>query len=454
MADKSNKTHILQVNYLDDRGGAAIIAMSLARALIKKGMSCFFAAGIKSSPEAFVLEIPTQSLSNHPLARWLWSLRAQSKKYDGKIRGVWRLRRWIRAYCRPEGEREKALGHEDFNFPLSRQILSLPPKPPQIVHLHNLHNDYFDLSYLPELSQKVKVLLTLHDAWLMSGHCAHSFKCERWKTGCGLCPDLTIYPPLTRDGTAFNWERKRDIFLRSKLYLASPSQWLADRAAQSILAPAIRNLRVIPNGIDINSWQPYSKAAARDELGLSHDAFILLFAADEVKANIFKDFETLLSAVRETAGRIKNSAVQFIALGDSRSSRQIVGDNTQINFVAYHKQHQKIARYYQAADVYIHAANADNFPNTILEAMACGTPVVATRVGGIPEQIMDGETGFLTAPHNAPEIADAVEKLYHSQGLLEDMGKAATKHVKNCFSLERMTDAYLNYYEDILGIKE
>ena len=110
---------------------------------------------------------------------------------------------------------------------------------PSVIHCHNLHSGYFDLRALPWLSRVAPVVLTLHDAWLLSGHCAHSFGCDRWKNGCGACPDLSIPPAIAKDGTAANWKRKRRIFERSQLYVVTPSQWMMDRAQQSILAPAI-----------------------------------------------------------------------------------------------------------------------------------------------------------------------------------------------------------------------
>src|SRR3990172_6801419 len=84
-------------------------------------------------------------------------------------------------------------GREDFNFPGTAALLELPGRTPDALHLHNLHGGYFDLRALPALTARVPAVLSLHDAWLLSGHCAHSFDCGRWETGCGECPALWIY---------------------------------------------------------------------------------------------------------------------------------------------------------------------------------------------------------------------------------------------------------------------
>src|SRR4029079_4578923 len=86
------------------------------------------------------------------------------------------------------------LGLEDFDYPNSVELLRFLPQKPDLLHCHNLHGNYFDLRALAGLSRQIPTVLTLHDAWLLSGHCAHSFECERWTIGCGECPDLTIYP--------------------------------------------------------------------------------------------------------------------------------------------------------------------------------------------------------------------------------------------------------------------
>ena len=96
-------------------------------------------------------------------------------------------------------------------------MLDALPAPPDIIECHNLHGGYFDLRALPWLSRQAATVLVLHDAWLLSGHCAHSFDCDKWQTGCGACPDLSIEPALRRDGTAHNWTVKQGVYAQSRV---------------------------------------------------------------------------------------------------------------------------------------------------------------------------------------------------------------------------------------------
>jgi glycosyltransferase involved in cell wall biosynthesis len=326
--------------------------------------------------------------------------------------------------------------------------LDLPPERPDIVHCHNLHGSYFDLRALPWLSQQVPTILTLHDAWLLSGHCAHSFDCERWKTGCGDCPDLTIYPAIKRDATAYNWQRKRDIYKKSRLYIATPSHWLMRKVKQSILAPAIVEARVIPYGVDLTIFHPGDRREARAALGIPQGAKMLLFVSHATRSNPWKDYATLEAAVERVAERLPDERIILVCLGEERKSGSI--ERAEVWFIGYRKDPATVARFYQAADIYLHAAKADTFPNTVLEAIACGTPVVATAVGGIPEQGEVGVTGFLVSPGDAQAMAESIIMILTDDTLRVRLGYSAAENAQKHFDLNRLVDDYVGWYREIL----
>ena len=138
-----------------------------------------------------------------------------------------------------------------------------------------------------------------------------------------------------------------------------------------------------------------------------------------------------------------------IALGETAPLERI-GD-VEIRFVPYQNDPQQVARYYQAADLYLHPARADTFPTTILEALACGTPIVASAVGGIPEQVVVGKTGFLVPVGDARAMAGVVLDLLADEGLRVRMGQEAAEDATRRFGLERMVREYLAFYEAMLN---
>lgn len=136
-----------------------------------------------------------------------------------------------------------------------------------------------------------------------------------------------------------------------------------------------------------------------------------------------------------------------IALGETAPSERI-GD-VEIRFVPYQKDPEQVARYYRAVDLYLHPARADTFPTTVLEALACGTPVVASAVGGIPEQVVEGRTGFLEAVGDARALAGRVLDLLADEGLRVRVGRQAAEDATRRFGLERVVEDYLAFYSDV-----
>lgn len=411
---------LLQVNDNDSRGGAAAVARQLHEGYARAGHEAWLAVGEKRSDARNVVEIPNDARRSAWERSFLRLAKGRSSRAARLLFG---------AVSSPRRALRASRGEENFEHPGTRELLSIAPRP-DAVHFHNLHGEYFDLRELPAITGAVPALITLHDAWLLSGHCAHSLDCERWTHGCGECPYLDVYPAVMRDATAANWRRKQEILRRSRLFVVTPSQWLMERAQRSILQPAMSGARVIPLGVDLDVFRPSSREAARAALNLPQDAVVLLAAGNELETNPFKDY----AALREAVSRIR----------EARPDRNVVfvaaGGATKFETPA------AMANAYAAADVFLHVARADTFPLVVLEALACGTPVVATPVGGIPEQIVDGETGFLT-----PSVAVGALRILDDPSLRERMSRAARADAERRFDAQRMIDEYLNAIAEVAG---
>lgn len=207
----------------------------------------------------------------------------------------------------------------------------------------------------------------------------------------------------------------------------------------------VDRLKVIPNGVDMSVFKPGDKAAARSRVGWPQDAFVVMFAASGVRTIKRKDYPAMREAIRLAGEQASNRPIRFFAIGDTAPAEQ-AGAVT-IEFLPYR---DSMVECYQAADVYLHAARADTFPTVILEAMACGTPVVATAVDGIPEQIIEGETGFLVPAGDAPALAKRLTCLAQSSDLLRVMGTSASRNAADRFSLERMVTDYVQFYQEVI----
>jgi len=391
---------ILQISTADVSGGAEAVALSLHRGLRARGHEAWLAVGYRRRSEAGVVEIG----------------------------GAGSRRR--RAVTDPGVLLDALRGHEDFRFPASHRLLELVPTPPDVIHVHNLHGGYFDLRVLPELARRAPLVATLHDAWLFTGHCAHPLDSDGWLRGCGDCPHLDTYPALRRDGTAFNLARKRKLYGGLQLTVVTPSQWLLGLVERSILAPAATRREVIPNGVDLGRFAPAGSARSG-----------LVFAAQGGRANQFKDYPTLRGALERLS-----VPVEAVALGDASVGVERIGQATvrKVGAVAP----EEVARRLQSAELYVHPSRADTFPSGVLEALGCGAPVVASRVGGIPEQVRE-ETGVLVDPGDPRALAAAIESLLADPARRERMSASAAEDARSRFSLDRQLDTYLALYAEV-----
>jgi len=435
---------VLQVGASNSDGGAEKVMSDLHHAYMDRGVDSWVAVGTKHGSDSHVVEIPNEA-SRSP---WTRTLSSVAKRVAGdEPRGArWLSARLLLLASAPVRYARVLQGQEDYSYPGTTSLLDLLPTSPDVLHLHNLHSSYFDLRQLPSLSASVPTVLTLHDAWLLTGHCAHPMECPRWQGGCGQCPRLDIYVPISRDASARNWRLKRDIVRQSRLRIATPSHWLMEMVERSGIADGLVERRVIHNGVDTTVYRPGSRSQAREALGLPQDRRIVLFVGRGLRENPWKDWATLELALPEVT--LADGARPLLVGLGAEGGSGLSGDVLSVPFV---DDSATVARYFQAADLYVHPARAENLPLAVLEAMACGTPVVASRVGGIPEAIVDGETGVLVSPGDSTSLAHELNALLADDARLQAFSDASVRRVRAMFTLEAQVEAYLDWYSELLG---
>lgn len=449
---------ILTVSTWDSAGGAERAARELHREYLARGEDSWLAAGSVRSPHERTRLIPNRARRS----AWARACMGLADTLPQRHAGFRATRLLRGAVAEPGRWWRTQRGEEDFDHPGTADLLSLAPRTPDVLHLHNLHGGYFDLRQLPALSARVPTVVTVHDAWLLAGHCSHSFSCERWETGCGECPALWIYPAARRDRTATNWRRKRELYERSRLYVASPSAWLAEKVRRSMLMGAVRDLRVIPYGIDLTTFRPGDRAKARASLGLDPVRPVVLTFAASLRPQTWRDTEAFRGALALLSAPA--AGAQWIALGEEGPAETIGA--VRIARRGPEREDARMVLWYQAADLYVHAARADTFPFMVVESLACGTPVIGSAVGGIPEQVRsagfidaalavhaeDQATGALVPPFSAAALARAIGSFFGlSSAVRARLGANAAADARRRFDIHRHADDYLAWMGDLTG---
>ena len=319
-----------------------------------------------------------------------------------------------------------------------------------VLDFHTIHGGFFNYLALPSLTRQKPAVLTLHDMWFFTGHCSYSFDCERWKIGCGECPHLDVYPPVRRDRTRLEWKLKNRVYSKSNVAVVSPSQWLAAQAKQSMLNQY--PIHYIPHGVDTSIYQPLNRQHCRAILGIPENRKVLSFVAmrmDQSDEHTFrKGCDLLVRALNGLSARIK-AETTLLLLGEGGSPLADSVGMQALNLGYVGSDHLK-AIVYSASDLFLFPTRADIFGLVLLESMACGTPMVSFNVGGVPELVRPGITGYLAKPENVEEFRDAIARLLLDEPLRAYMGAKCRELALQEYPLELQVQRYIQLYGQLL----
>ncbi len=314
-----------------------------------------------------------------------------------------------------------------------------------VIHLHWINFGYLSTDSLKKIFALGKpVVWTFHDMWAFTGGCHHSGTCENYREACGGCK--FVKHPGPNDISHGRWLAKEAAY--APFVPVGCSQWLAGRAAQSSL---LRHSRIlsIPNPIDTSVFKPTTKEEARKLLGLSPDKEFILFAAMRVDA-VGKGFSYLVQALQlltqQHLARMQN--VEVLIFGHSSA------DLTAALPILTHRlghlsDPQQIGLAYSAASVFVIPSLEENLPNTIMEALACGTPAVGFDTGGIPEMIDHRINGYVAEYRSADSLAKGILWVLeaNAQGKLSAQ---ARQKVLNTYAEEIVAQQYQDLYQSLL----
>jgi glycosyltransferase involved in cell wall biosynthesis len=288
------------------------------------------------------------------------------------------------------------------------------------------------------------VVWTLHDMVPFTGGCHYDQDCHRFADACGRCPQLGSESDT--DLTRQVWQRKCEAFQklsRGRLHIVTPSRWLGEQVGQSALLSRFPRL-VIPYGLDTETFAPRDRRHSREMLGIPLEAKVVLFLAHGVR-----DPRKGLHLLTRALESIESPSGMFLLSLGSDAPSEFRG------FPSAHIEHvvndSFLSHVYSAADILVVPSLQDNLPNTALESISCGTPVVGFAVGGIPDMVRAGMTGLLAAPGDAVGLRGAILDLLSNEEGRKKMAIHCREIATQEYSLEIQARRYLALYEEILG---
>jgi len=420
----SASIHVAHVSRSDLAGGAAIAARRLHKGLLAQGVASTMLVAEKRGSDAEV-RVPPQQQG--------WRARA------GRRARIEVLNR--------TGARNRARRSSSYElFSDDRSAYGDQPAGSvlgaDIVHLHWVSGFVDVRKFFSALGAERPAIWTLHDLNPFTGGCHYSAGCDKYVSHCGACPQLGSR--WSRDLAYAVFERKAAAYTlasRCGMRIVAPSRWLAAEARRSKLLGAFPTITISP-GLDTRVFRPRNRNVARELLGIDRELKIVLFVAQDVR-NTRKGGDLLAQAM----ARMPKRDLGVVTVGRGAIP---MPDGVRTWSLGPFADERTMSFVYSAADVFVIPSREDNSPNTLVEAMACGVPVVGFDNTGVREMVRDGKTGLLAPSEDSAALQQALQRVLDDDAWRRQMGEKARRVAVNEYDLGICVSRYVNLYRELL----
>ena len=411
---------VLIVNTSERSGGAAVAASRLMKALINNGVKAKMLVRDKQSDSLTVV-----GLSKSPMLHWhfLWE-------------------RFV-IFCRLHFSRKHLFDIDIANT--GSDITKLREfQEADVIHLHWINQGMLSLNGIHKILRSGKpVVWTMHDIWPATGICHLTLGCHYFVNRCANCKYLPGGGG-SNDLASHIWQKKQQMQADENIYYVACSRWLESEAKSSALLKG-QKITSIPNPIDTHIYKKGNKQEARQRLGLPQDKKLILFASQRV-TNEYKGMSYLVDACHQLS-----DLFEVVILG-GHAEEVVEQLPMKAHPLGYVNDEQRIVDVYNAVDVFVLPSLSENLPNTIMEAMACGVPCVAFKVGGIPEEIDHLKNGYVAAYRDADDLAKGIQWVLQEPDY-ESLSQQAVHKVAQCYSQQSVAVKYIEVYQQAMAFK-
>ena len=316
-----------------------------------------------------------------------------------------------------------------------------------LIHLHWINQGMLSLKAIRRILASGKpVVWTMHDMWPCTGICHHARTCTAFHKECGSCP--MIYSKKKHDLSTRIFRKKLRLYEGGEIHFVTCSHWLEGMARQSALL-SHQAVSVIPNPIATSLFHPLDTKESREALQLPTEGKLLLFGSVKL-TDKRKGIDYMVEACQLLAKQHPelNELMGIVAVGMHAAELQPLVP-FKVHDMGYVREEQRLVQIYNAADLYIIPSLDENLPNTIMEAMACGTPCVGFPTGGIPEMIDHLQNGYLTGTQSAEQLAEGIYTLITTPNY-DTLSRQAVAKVSSCYSESTVAHQYTQLYAQLL----
>jgi glycosyltransferase involved in cell wall biosynthesis len=317
---------------------------------------------------------------------------------------------------------------------------------PDIVNLHWVSAGYLQIETLAKFNKPI--VWTLHDMWAFTGGCHYNQECNKYTKSCGVCPQLSSNKDW--DLSRWVWGRKQKAWQNLNLTIVTPSKWLADCAKASSLFKDKR-VEVIPYGLNTEVFKPIKRKTARELLQLPQDKQLVLFLSLQATSDKRKGFQLLQPALQKLSIENWQDRIELVVVGATKPEKDIdLGFKS--HYLGTLTDDLMLALAYSAVDVFVAPSLQDNLPNTVLEALSCGTPCVAFDIGGMPDMIEHQQNGYLAKPYEIDDLAEGIIWTIENKERHQKLVYRAREKAEQEFTLEIQAYRYKSLFAEILEL--
>jgi glycosyltransferase involved in cell wall biosynthesis len=336
--------------------------------------------------------------------------------------------------------RKKGEALISFNLFSSINIKKIKELNPDIVHIHWVYNGFISPEVLVKINKPI--VWTFHDMWAFCGG-EHYSNLDRYVVGYKKNNSSHAI-----DSNKWIWSRKKKFFKNHiDFNIIAPSKWMAECSRKSFLLNNF-NTKVIPNGIDVNLFTAKNKKEEKLRWGLNENKKIILFGAVGV-LDPRKGFDFFRSAIKNNIKIFSRLNCEIVIFG-SDIPEELMNFGIKTTHLGRIKEQELLAQIYSAADVMIVPSLEDNLPNTVMEAMSCGTPVVGFNTGGISDMIEHKKNGYIAKQGNGKDLARGMVWILENEKRGSQLSRNARKKVKDEFDIRKISQIHLETYKEIL----
>ena len=414
---------VILINTSEHTGGAAVAANRLMEALKAQGIKAKMLVREKQTRQNSVVELEHNWLM---VWKFIWE----------------RIVIWASNHFRKQNLFAVDIANT------GNDITTLPEfQQADVVHLHWINQGMLSLKNIRKILESGKpVVWTMHDMWPCTGICHYAGRCPNYQQECHNCPFINGGKRY-KDLSNRVFHKKKALYSKHRIHFVTCSQWLKGQASQSALLQG-QPVCSIPNPINTNLFRPHDKNKARGKLQLPADRKLLLFGSVKI-TDKRKGIDYLIEACRLLTEKHPELQEQIAVVSFGKNSQQLASLLPfKVYPLDYISNEHMLVDVYNAVDLVVTPSLEENLPNTVMEAMACGTPCVGFNTGGIPEMIDHLHNGYVASYRSAEDLANGIYWTLTDSGY-DSLCEQACRKAASCYAESVVAKKYIDLYNKL-----